>query len=302
MSPLSRSFVAAVTCASLGACLHVHVHNQQTPQGGLGLEPGDRVVARWRDGLFDATVITVTGRLVEIAWDTPPPERSQVSRIWVAPATNHPASLSKGDWVICRSGDGWQACHVDAAVDDVVTVTAPASGERERARLGELLAIPDGLRDWLVGRGEAALAKLQLQRDLDRLRPASAGSAVVPGQRVLARWQGTSWWIATVKSVQQTVVVTWADGSGDAELDASGVAPVPATAAPLGDGDLAFCAWSDSARWWRARIAGKTGDRLEVEYVDGSRSVVAAADCIPAVRDGSLSDGDGGRTAAAAWR
>src|SRR4051812_31085477 len=99
--------LGALGAACVPPVMHVHVNGETPIQGGLGLEPGDRVIARWKDGLFAATVITVRHNLVTVAWDQPPPAESHVARAWVAPIAPLPGDVAVGSWAACADGESF---------------------------------------------------------------------------------------------------------------------------------------------------------------------------------------------------
>jgi len=251
--------------------------------GGYGLEPGDRVVARWRADFYDATVITVHGKLVTVAWDMPPPERSELPRGWVQ-LQGAKAELKARDAALCRVGEGWVLCVVEHAAGDDLGVTLSIDGSGRSLAGDQVLPVPEGLRAWARARLDTLLRQHKLRSTINPTAPAGAGKPVQEGQRVVAQWAPNSWWEATVRTVGDgSVTVSWTDGSGEMTLPAASVAPIPESSS-LGPGDLAYCRWQGSQQWYPARVDRVGQGGLQVTYQDGSTGQAAHLQCLPAKR------------------
>jgi hypothetical protein len=239
---------------------------------GGELAPGARVVARWQDAFWEATVVAAQGDLMTVAWDQPPPELSYRPRGWVTRMDAPPAAAAAGDWLLCRAASPvWHLCHVESVDGDALELVAVTDASAHTMARADTLPVPAGLVDWAARHGGAALERARLAARLQSVKPATAGKPVRVRDRVLARWSDGSWWEAEVTAVSGgQIVVAWADGSA-----ATGVAP--AQVAPLADapraraaGELALCKWGESTRWWTAYIdKGHAG--LDVMYSDGTR-------------------------------
>jgi hypothetical protein len=241
------------------------------------LELGDRVAARWGGAFWEGTVLGVEGRLVTVAWDQPPPERSPVARELCVRLGAAAAGAEAGRWRLCPQTARWLPCRSEgpgrATLADGSEVTAPVT-----------LPLPEGLELWARQRAEAELAQALLLRRLAEARPAAAGQPVAAGQLVMAHWDGGGWWRARASAAVAggRVSVEWADGSGRSELPASDVAPL---GGPVLDADaIALCLQAGSTRYQPAQVKGSAAGRsgLVVTWADGSKGAVAPADCLPA--------------------
>jgi hypothetical protein len=269
----------------LTGCLHVHVPPQGAPRGGSGLNPGDRVVARSRGELREATVITVDGALVTLAWDAGSPDRSQLTRSWIVRVDERGRGTVKaGDWRWCPSEEAWVPCRAEPAGDGLALQYADGTKRTIAAR--DTLPIPAGLTHWTRARGEKLLdVALDVgpppqEIDLDTLRPRAAGQPVAIGDRVLAHWSGGGWWEAKVDRISPSeVVVSWADGSAATPVSVTEVAPM--TNDLLGGGDVGLCRWTDT-QWWPARITNRASGRLHIIYSDGTALDVPTQECVAA--------------------
>lgn len=285
-APIARAKALAGLALVLAAwtvgCITVNVQAYAKPEAGLGLEPGDRVVALWRNGFWEATVVTVQGKLVTVAWDTPPPDESRVPRGWVQRLDAHPEATEGGRWLLCPGAKAWQLCYLQAAEGERLSVLSTEDGRARRWLRDEVLELPEEVEGWAARYGQRVLEQLAFQDELARLVPATAGQAVVPEDRVLARWQDGNWWTAHVKAFDEgSVTVAWADGSPDSVLRAYQVAPVPDQVPTFRPGDLAFCLWHDDGRWWQARVDRVGQGRLEVTFADGTVDAAAPSSCVP---------------------
>ncbi len=269
--------------ALLSGCITVHV----APQGaepllaGLGLEPGDRVVARWQDSFFEATVVTVQDKLVTVAWDVPPPERSHLPRGWVERIAP-PAADAQG-WQLCRRSETWVPCQIEASGPQAVKVKLAGLAESLSLDPEELCPVPAGLRGWVARRAEAEQAAATLAAQIDPQAPLSAGQAVQPDQRVLGRWIDGGWYEARVAGQGDgSVTLVWSDGSAPSPVPVGDVAPIPDAPEALQPGAVAFCRWSAAARWWPARVEEASSTVLRVTYRDGEEGRVAPGECVGA--------------------
>jgi hypothetical protein len=268
----------------LTSCIHVHVPSQGAPRGGGGLSPGDRVVARSRGELREATVITVDGVLVTVAWDHGSPERSQLARTWIVRADERGRGpVKSGDWRWCPSDEIWVPCRAEPAGDGLALQYA--DGTRRTIAARDSLPIPAGLIDWTRARGQKILdvaldVSAPPEVDLNTLRPRAAGRPVAIGDRVLAHWSGGGWWEARVDLVSTNeIIVSWADGSAATPVSVAEVAPL--TNDPLSGGDVGLCRWTDT-QWWPARITHRTSSRLHIIYSDGTPLDVPTNECVAA--------------------
>lgn len=241
------------------------------PDGGP-LAPGARVVARWQDTFWEATVVAVQGDLVTVAWDQPPPELSHRPRGWVARMDAPPAAASAGDWLLCRADNRfWHLCQVEAVDGDALEVVAATDARSYTAARADTLPVPAGLVDWAARHGAAALERARLAARLQSVEPVTAGKPARVQARVLARWSDGNWWEAEVTAARDgQIVAAWADGSAPLALPPAQVAPLANAPRARAAGELALCKWGASTRWWAAYIdEGATG--LEVAYSDGTR-------------------------------
>lgn len=280
---MGRAVLTSLLVAALGAaCLHVHVHTGEEPQAGHGLEPGDRVVGRWQDGFYEATVITVQGKLVTVAWDEPPPERSQLSVEQLQRLDARPAAIAEEQWLLCPGDGGWDLCQARSVVDDEVEVLLLGDGTRHRVGRGEVLAVPASLLPWLRQQGALQAALRERTQRFEHAVPVTAGQPVQPGELVVARWRDGGWWGGVVKELHgRSVLVGWSDGSED-ETPLVEVAPLRPQPQGLQAGDLAFCTFGGSAQWWPVQIEALDGSALRARHLDDTTGEFAPGDCIAA--------------------
>ncbi|WP_428263213.1 hypothetical protein [Haliangium sp.] len=276
---LTLGLAAGAAClAPATACRCDEARPEAVPETAApdDLAPGARVVARWNDSFWEATVVTVQGELVAVAWDQPPPDLSFRPRGWVVPMDAPPATASAGDWLLCPAEGGtWQLCHVEAASGDaleLLPIADPGAGTGVRALdRAATLPIPDGLSAWAAARGDAALDRIRLAARMHGLVPATVGTPVRVDDHVLAEWTDGSWWEAKVIALEDgAVTVAWADGSTPMPLTPAQVAPLASAPRAGASGDLALCRWQQGTRWWRAAI-DKGASGLEILYIDGTR-------------------------------
>ena len=241
---------------------------------GADLAPGARVVARWQDGFWEATVVAVQGDLIVIAWDQPPPEPSYRPRGWVVRAEAPPAAAQAGDWLLCPAERVWHLCQVEAMESgdgDALRVVVVSDARAYTLARADVLPVPAGLVDWAARHGSAQLERARLAARLQGVEPVTAGKPVRVRDRVLARWTDGSWWEAEVKAAAGSqITVAWADGSAPTALPPAHVAPLAGAPAARGTGELALCKWGQGTRWWAAYIE-KVAAGLEVVYSDGTR-------------------------------
>jgi hypothetical protein len=239
--------------------------------GSADLAPGARVVARWQDAFWEATVVAVQGDLIVIAWDQPPPEISYRPRGWVVREEAPPATAAPGDWLLCRGDRVWHLCHVESADGDALRLVAISDARSYTLDRADTLPVPAGLVSWAGRHGAAALERARLAARLQGLEPATAGKPARVRDRVLARWTDGSWWEAEVRAAAGgQITVAWADGSAPTALPPAHVAPLANAPVARGAGELALCKWGASTRWWAAYI-DKGAAGLEVAYEDGTR-------------------------------
>ncbi|MBN2359256.1 MAG: hypothetical protein JXR83_07360 [Deltaproteobacteria bacterium] len=276
-------WVVGLILAGLAACITLQVDTQPRFRGGEGLEPGDRVVARWHEGFWEATVLDVNQKLVTVAWDTPPPEQSYIARQWIVRRDAHPQLAAKGHWLLCQTGESWELCHVEFADADAINVIVIADGASRTFCRDEVLAIPGALEPWVAKNGARAIEQLALERKFAHAVPITAGQQISEGDIVIARWSDDNWWSGTVKAVHGNLVsIAWTDGSEDDDIPAVFVAPMPRQRAAFAPGDLAFCTYSGSSQWWPARIVRHHGAEVDVTFLDETRATLVASDCVPA--------------------
>lgn len=262
---------------------HVHVHTHPPAEAGLGLVPGDRVVARWRDAFWSATVLTVEERLVTVAWDVPPPDTSRVSREWMRKLEHPGDDLLAGAWVLCPgSSDAFIPCRVEGVEADEADVRLTDSGSFIRLPRAHLFLVPDELYAWVVDKGDAAIERYLMADRLQSVVPLSAGEPVArPGAEVLARWSDGEWWRGTAIAIDGgEITVAWADGSEPLALAPGDVAPLGNDDGRLEKGSVALCQYGDTTRWSRAHVVALGSKDLEVRYIDGTAVKLATSRCV----------------------
>jgi hypothetical protein len=272
--------LCALALGLAAGCVHVHVGGDGPVQGGQGLEPGDRVVARWKDGLYAATVITVRSNLVTVAWDAPPPEQSHLPRRWVGPLLPVPAGFAAGGWAACADGDAFVLCRVLVLERDTVTIERLGEAKARSLERGKVIALPSGLAAWAADIGGRQAERAARAAMLGTLVPATAGELPKTGAPVLARWHTDGeWWPGAVESISGSIVrVRWHDGSGPEDLPRTDIAPL----APAEPNAFAFCTEGGSARYERAYVRWVTGNLIEIEQKDGSVRELPLGSCVPA--------------------
>lgn len=282
---MPRALSLTVGLILLGACERTVVVRERCdePTAGQGLTPGERVVARYKDGFHEGTVITVQGRLVTVAWDDGAPERSYLPRGWVR-STDRPGRVTAGEWAICRPTQAWELCRVDAAEPGHVQASLTSNGRQVVLKPRQTFPVPETLRAWAEELGRELLSQARRQQLLARARPAATGQAVQPGQRVLAEWQTDSWWEARVVRLdKEQVTVRWIDGGGEQTLPPAQIASLERGAERvLRAEDIALCQWGGSGRWWSAFVERVGQDKIEVTYSDGSKGQLAPGQCLVA--------------------
>lgn len=232
------------------------------------LAPGARVVARWQDAFWEATVVAVQGELVTVAWDQPPPELSYRPHGWVVRMDVSPAYPKAGDWLLCRADSRvWNLCRVKSVDGDALEIVAITDARPRTTARADTLLVPVGLEDWAKGHGALTLARARLAAFLKGVEPVTAGKPARVRDRVLARWTDGSWWEAEVKAVSGgQITVAWADGSAPTALPPADVAPLANAPVPRAS-EVALCKWGEGTRWWQALI---TDDADGVLYEDGT--------------------------------
>jgi hypothetical protein len=264
----------ALASAPPGALVSASDTTLANVAGGPELAPGARVVGRWQDAFWEATVVAVQGDLIVVAWDQPPPEISYRPRGWVVRADEPAAAAAVGDWLLCRSDRVWHLCQVESGESgdgDALRVVAISDARSYTMQRADTLPVPAGLVSWAMRHGAAALERARLAARLQSVEPAMVGKPARVRDRVLARWTDGSWWEAEVTAVSGAqTTVAWADGSAPMGLPPAHVAPLKGAPLARGAGELALCKWGESTRWWAAYIdTGAAG--LEVAYADGTR-------------------------------
>lgn len=284
--PVLFALIAALSLPMSGCERTVVVRDRcQEPRAGAGLVPGERVLARFKDAFHEATVITVQGRLVTVAWDTPPPERSYLPRSWIL-SIERPAKVAQGQWALCRPASSWELCRIDSVQQDLIVASLTSDGQQATLRARRAFPLPAKLRGWAEEHGGELLAQARRKLVFARARPAAAGQAVKIGQRVLAEWQQDSWWEATVVKVDKAkVTVSWIDSSGEHGLQPMQVAPLETDMSGLKPESVAFCKWAGSGQWWKAWVERLSRGSAQVIYSDGSKAQVTAGQCLPATAD-----------------
>ena len=202
----------------------------------------------------------------------------------------YPATFeqSDGDRARVLYRDGGRATVPKAAIvwrsfeegDFVMTAAGPArvvgpgrADRRATVRIAELGDGPD------TATREVAADSLQAILRTDRaFAPSDSFRALVPGERVLAKWDAQAWWVATVDAVQgEAVQVAYDDGSrawlpcnrvvplgltaGDAVLG-TGLAgqPIPATVVAIDPTSARLRFFDGSERDVRAAVLRGRGD------------------------------------------
>lgn len=263
--------------------IHARCTTEVEPTAGAGLVPGERVVARFRDAFHEATVITVQGKLVTIAWDEPPPERAYLPRDWVA-SFEELRSPRQGEWALCWHKVAWQLCRVEHLGDGKVTASLSSDGSQVTLPPRRCLTVPGKLRGWAEERGPELLRLARREAAFKGARPATAGRPAKPGDRVLAEWMQNSWWEATVVGQAEAgITVKWVAGGGEQTVTAEQVAPLYGLrGAQIGPETPVFCA-SSGTSWAPAWVDSATSTMLQVSYAGGSKGSVPRKDCVPAV-------------------
>lgn len=276
--PVTMRALLGAALLFLGGCIHIHHDRPPRHRGGAGLEPGDRVLARWHEAFFEATVIDVDGRLVTVGWDAPPPEHSELPVDFVV-KPGGPAPRA-GEAGLCPEGASWIPCRVLRA-DDKGFTALRVDGRTATLAPGLLPAVPAGLSGWALKTVEAGAERVRLTEQLKRAVPAAVGAHLTVGQLVLGLWTDGAWWEATVSSIDAGGVnLTWVDG-GTQRLSARELAPLGGAVPQAGQ--VAICREGSSTRWTPALVSGVTAaDGLAIRRADGAALDVRSADCVVA--------------------
>jgi len=108
---------------------------------------------------------------------------------------------------------------------------------------------------------------------------------LAPGMKVVASWQGNSWWVATIDSISgDDVSLTYADGEKGVE-NKSLVIPHPEVQYTSGKpccfkaGDKVVAKWKNN-NWWVATIDSVQKDTANVTYSDGEKGIQSTKDIV----------------------
>ncbi|MBN1283414.1 MAG: hypothetical protein JXA24_06560 [Proteobacteria bacterium] len=96
------------------------------------------------------------------------------------------------------------------------------------------------------------------------------------GMKVVAQWQGDSWWLAKIDSIGKNglIDVTYSDNTRGRNKRQDQVARYiySDTSAPpcFKEGDKVVAQWKGD-NWWKARIDRIEGDKAKITYTDGEK-------------------------------
>lgn len=106
-----------------------------------------------------------------------------------------------------------------------------------------------------------------------------------PGMQVVASWQGNSWWVATVDSIDgDNVNLTYSDKTKGVK-NKSLVVPHPTVQYTSGKpccfktGDKVVAKWKND-NWWVGTIDKVEKDRANVTYSDGEKGIQSTMDIV----------------------
>jgi len=187
--------------------------------------------------------------------------------------------------MLCRQGAAWAACQVQRRDERRCQIVWAASGREDTLPREQTVDVPSELRSWVSRGAEQQLAAVRARKELDGLRPVTAGQQVAAGQHVLATWTDGNWYAGEVLGVERDqAVIEWADGTPPHGVLFDNVAPLPKEPTLLEAGSLAVCRWQSGARWWRAKVEAVVDGKMAVVYIDRTRGELAPGECVPATR------------------
>ena len=112
------------------------------------------------------------------------------------------------------------------------------------------------------------------------------GSAVLkPGTKVVAQWQGDSWWLAKIDTVSKgRYNVTYSDQTKGRNKSKDQIAYYlysNAQALPpcFKEGDKVIAQWKGD-NWWKATITSIKDDKADVTYSDGEKGTRKLTDMV----------------------
>lgn len=113
--------------------------------------------------------------------------------------------------------------------------------------------------------------------------PAKIG--LKPGMKVVASWQGNSWWVGTIDSIAgDDINITYSDGTKGVK-NKSLVLPHPSVQYPDGKpccfkpSDKVVAKWKND-NWWAATIDSVEKNKADVTYSDGETATQLTTDII----------------------
>jgi protein-disulfide isomerase len=232
-----RSFGILAAALTL-AC--AHAPSPPPIQGGEGLTPGDRVLARWKEGLFPAAVVTVQPGLVTVAWEGPPQAQSQVQRDWVA-RLQPISAAAPGSWAACADRKSFVLCQIVRDDDDELTVLFAEDGSDHGLRRKQVAPLPAGLVAWAA---ETGAKQLGTKAQVVLPEPAAEPSAApVPGKVYGSEGEFPAGW---VKSTSLQIAGVDFQGMSDAQKAAAMQALNQRNCeCGCGMGSIALCAQKD---------------------------------------------------------
>jgi hypothetical protein len=103
---------------------------------------------------------------------------------------------------------------------------------------------------------------------------AGAEAAPLPGEIVLADYNGTLWPADVTSVAGSNVTVRWHDGTGSAARDMSLLRPYD-----WRNGSQVVCKWAKDGKYYKGSISALAGKSFTVVWTDGTKSPVQTKDC-----------------------
>ncbi|MEO6390744.1 MAG: DUF4537 domain-containing protein [Pyrinomonadaceae bacterium] len=244
---------------------------------------GDTAVYKFSpQGYVEGKVEKIDGSRYEFKYGTSI-EKVDADDVHPLPAAGAKADVKAGDIVVARDRDRdnyWAGSVVKNVTPDLIEVENIDNGKVSSVSHEKVIKVSPASAAEFKKYGEVkAFEKMATSKAL----VVPPGYKPKVGEKVVARWEASSWYPGVVKSVTGTdAMIDW-PSFPDSKVSIDRVAPFPkaeGATMPKVDDFILVRPASETSSWSFARVVSVSGQTMEVKFADGKSSSLKAGDFI----------------------
>lgn len=253
--------------------------NEGEASSAASLKVGDTVVFKFsRQGYVEGTIDRIEGARYTVKYGTSSRDVESID-VHALPKAGEKVNVQSGDVVVAREREKyWPGGIVKNVSPDVIEVELIENGNILKVPHEKVIKVsPSSAAEFKTYAEEVAFTKSAKAK-----RPTPpAGYKPKTGERVVAEWSASAWWVGEITSVSgDKAKIKWLATFPESELTTDKIMPYPkaatATFLPKESDFVLVKPADDKSQWQYAQVTSASAQSADVKFADGkTRSIKA---------------------------